>query len=159
MKILKPDSQSPNDPPKNPKKKFGRNFYPHRNFYGLWFSQNNWISHLMPHFLPVWEIAKVAKGVPKTAILGTPLTFNVFQRVLQILHSFLVQIASIFYGESISEEISGAPKYIEGLLQKQLKNDFHRFLAVFGANLQYILARSARGSARAPEISSLIDSP
>ena len=49
----------------------------------------------------------MAKGVPKTAILGTPLTFNVFQRVLQILHSFLVQIASILYGEFTDEEISG----------------------------------------------------
>ena len=36
--------------------------------------------------------------------------------------------------------------------------DFHRFLAIFGTNLQYILARSARGSARAPEISSDLNS-
>ena len=44
----------------------------------------------------------------KQAILTPPFTFNVFQRVLQILHSFLMQITSIFYGETISEEISGA---------------------------------------------------
>ena len=37
--------------------------------------------------------------------------------------------------------------------------DFHRFFDVFGLNLQYILARSARGSARAPEISCSVDSP
>ena len=44
-------------------------------------------------------------------------------------------------------------------LQNGKNRDFHRFLAVFGANLQYILARSARGSARAPEISVKMDSP
>ena len=44
----------------------------------------------------------------KQAILTPPFTFNVVQRVLQTVHSFLVQITSIFYGESISEENSGA---------------------------------------------------
>ena len=46
--------------------------------------------------------------MPNQAISAPPLIFNVSQRVLQILHSFLVQIASIFYGEFIDEEIFGA---------------------------------------------------
>ena len=30
-----------------------------KNFYRLWFSQNNWISHLMPHFLHSWSVFRL----------------------------------------------------------------------------------------------------
>ena len=68
-----------------------------------------------------------------------PLSFGVSQRVLKILHSFLVQNASIFYGESIFTEISGAralPRALRAkkhwefgqkLAQKVKNHDFHRF--------------------------------
>ena len=51
--------RKPQWPPEKSPKRFGRNFYHHRNFYELWFSQNNWISHLMPHFLHSWDVFRL----------------------------------------------------------------------------------------------------
>ena len=58
--------------------------------------------------LPFIKTILMKNGTLRLVEMPVFTVINVFQRILQILHSFLVQIASIFYGESIDEEISGA---------------------------------------------------
>ena len=95
-------------------------------------------------YLPVWEIAKVERGGPKTAVLDPPLTFPISQRVLKIFYSFLVQIISIFYSGFISNKIFGAralPRALRARIfwrfqEKNVKNDENWKFSHFQIHLQ-----------------------
>ena len=82
--------------------------------------------------LPVWEIAKVERGGPKTTFLHPPLTFPISQRVLKIFYSFLVQIISIFYSWFRARY---APEYSEDSKKKTSKmmkiENFHIFKYIY----------------------------